>query len=66
MLVILYYDNEKNKRFPGLFALINNKQEEGYLYLFNKIKNILTIEGTKELSLKSYTTDFELGLINSL
>ena len=25
MIVILYYDNEKQKRFPGLYALINNK-----------------------------------------
>ena len=66
MIVILYYDNEKQKRFPGLYALINNKQEEGYYYLFNRIKNILTIESTKDLLLKSYTVDFELGLINSL
>ena len=57
MIVILYYDNEKQKRFPGLYALINNKQEEGYYYLFNRIKNILTIESAKDLLLKSYTVD---------
>ena len=51
---------------PGLFALINNKHEEGYYHLFNRIKNILTIEGTTKLTLKSYTIDFEMGLINSL
>ena len=50
LLVIIYYDSEKNKRFPGLFALTNNKHEEGYYYLFNKIKNILTIEGAINLS----------------
>ena len=66
LLVILYHDREKNKRFPGLFALTNNKHEEGYYYLFNRIKIILTIEGTVNLSLKSYTIDFESGLINSL
>ena len=66
MIVILYFDNEKRKRFPGLFALMNNKKEEGYFYLFTRIKNILTIESSKELSLKSYSVDFEIGLINSL
>ena len=66
MIVILYFDNEKRKRFPGLFALMNNKKEEGYFYLFTRINNILTIESSKELSLKSYSVDFEIGLINSL
>ena len=66
LLVILYHDKEKNKRYPGLFALTNNKHEEGYYHLFNRIRNILTIEGTIKLSLKSYTIDFEMGLINSL
>ena len=34
------------------------------IYLIEK--NILTIRGTIDLSLKSYTIDFEMGLINSL
>ena len=49
-----------------MFVLTNNKHEEGYYYLFNRIKNILTIEDTFNPSLKSYTIDFEMGLINSL
>ena len=49
------------KRYPGLFSLINNKTEAGYLELF-----IITIEKTKSLALESYTTDFEDGLMNSL
>ena len=62
----MYHDKEKNKRFPGLFAITNNKHEEGYYYKFNKIKHILIIEGTVNLSLKSYTINFEIGLINIL
>ena len=58
MIVILYFDNEKRKRFPGLFALMNNKKEEVYFYLFTRIKNILTIESSEELSLKSYSANF--------
>ena len=34
--------------------------------MFNKIYDILTFEGTKELRLRTYTNDFELCLINVL
>ena len=50
----------------GLFALINNKKENGYLYLFQRIKDILTIENTIKLEIESYTVDFEKGMINAL
>ena len=50
----------------GLFALINNKKENGYLYLFQRIKDILTFENTIELEIESYTVNFEKGLINTL
>lgn len=66
LIIILYYDKNSKKRYPGLFALINNKTIEGYLELFNKIKSIITIENTKELKLESYSIDFEKALITSL
>ena len=34
--------------------------------MFKSIFNILTIEDTRQLKLKSITTDFEPGLINAL
>ena len=51
---------------PGLFALINNKKERGYICLFKKIFDIISIEQSKSIKLKSYTVDFESGLINAL
>ena len=66
LIVILYYDNKSSRRFPGLFALINNKTENGYIELFKSVKNIITLENTKILNLKSISTDFELGLISAL
>ena len=33
----MYYDLEYKKRFPAIYALINNKKYEGYDYLFKKI-----------------------------
>ena len=52
-----------------MFALINNKSQNGYIKLFQSIKNIITIEKTKDLNFKSITkdfADFELSLINVL
>ena len=66
MLVILYYDDKSQKRYPGLFAHINNKKEAGYIYLLNSIKRILTIEGSKFIILKTVTLNFETGLINAV
>ena len=36
LIVILFLDENVNKRFPGLYALIKNKKEEGYNILFKK------------------------------
>ena len=66
LIVLLYFDENIKKRYPGCFLLINNKSETGYSLLFNNLYNILTIENTKKLNLKSYTTDFEPALVNSL
>ena len=51
LIVILYYDSSVKKRFPGIFALINNKKEKGYIELFKSIRNIITLEGNKNLKL---------------
>ena len=59
-------NQKSNKRYPGLFALINNKKESGYRYLFTTIKRIITLENTKNLKLKHITTDFGKGLINAI
>ena len=66
LIVILYYDEILQKRFPGLFTLINNKNENGYIYLLKKISDIIIIGKTKVLKLNSFTVDFEVGLIYSL
>ena len=65
-MVILYFEQSINKRLPGLFELINNKKERGYISLFKKILNIITNENTSIINLKSYIYDFEWGLINFL
>ena len=52
-IVILYRDETSGKRYPGLYALINNKKFEGYKLLFEKIKYILTIENTIDIGFKS-------------
>lgn len=39
LIIILYLDKNSNKRFPGMFCLINNKKENSYILLFKK-KNL--------------------------
>ena len=54
LIIILYQDKTSLKRYPGLFALINNKKKKGYDLLFNIIKNIIILENSKDLFIKSY------------
>ena len=49
---------------PGMFALINNKYKNGYLCLFQRIKDILIIENLIELKICSNIVNFEKGLYN--
>ena len=46
--------------------LINNKSEQGYIEMFTSFKNILTLENSFNLNLRSITTDFEIALKNAL
>ena len=45
---------------------MNNKNEESYYKVFQSFKNIITLEGSKELELISYSTDYEIALSNAL
>ena len=65
LIVILYRDEISGVRYPGLFALINNRKYEGYKFLFEKIKFLLTIEYSGNLNFISYSIDFEKSIINS-
>ena len=65
-LIVLYYNKETNKKFPGAYILINNKYEKSYIKAFTVNKNIITLEGEKELEMISYSSDYELALSNAL
>ena len=65
LIIILYRNEESGIRYPGGFALINNKKEEGYKILFEKINNILTIEISENWDFNNYIIDFENSLINA-
>ena len=62
MLVILYRDENSGKRYPAFFCLTNNKKFEGYNLIFKRIKEIITVDHTKDLNILSYSIDFEKGL----
>ena len=51
------------KRYHRLFSLGKNKKEDGYLYLLNSTKRILSLEDSKFINVKSIRLNFEIGLI---
>ena len=61
----MYLDLNFSKRYPALFCLINNKNKECYKEVFKDIKNIITIENSVKINLKSITMNFEIGLIEA-
>ena len=65
VIIILYYDEELNKKYPGAYLGLNNKSEISYIKAFLEFKNILTNYGKDNLALLSYTTDFEKALMNA-
>ena len=66
LLIVLYFDNDIKKRAPGCYILLNNKSEKGYICALQSFKNIITLEGSTELSFISYTTDYEMALYKAL
>ena len=63
----MYYDYIIKKMIPGIFIVINNKTTEGYIDTFSYIKNYINISSNinDNIRAKTFTTDFEVGLINA-
>ena len=68
-IIIMYYDIIIEKMIPGVFIIINNKTEEGYLdcflYLKYCIDKIVIINKKELVHFTTFTTDFEIALINA-
>ena len=64
LLTIMIRDPNTGYVKPAIWSIINSKDEETYFQLFLMIKQILTMNESLELSIKSATLDFELSLIN--
>ena len=68
-IIIVYYDIIIEKMIPGVFITINNKTEEGYLdcflYLKYYIDKLIFINKKELLRFTTFTTDFEIALINA-
>ena len=66
LIIIMFFDDSSKRKIPGCYILINNKTQNGYLKVFSEFKRIITLEETVSLNLKSISTDFEIGIINSI
>ena len=65
LLVIIFYESNTNKRYPGAYIL-NSKLFQAYIISINPLKNIKTKYNSVELKLKSITIDFEGGLYKAI
>ena len=59
LIIILYYGELTNKRYPGVFILINSKTEIAYQICLSQFSEILSSYGEYELNFETITTDFE-------
>ena len=66
LLILLFYDKLTKTKIPAVYILTNNKYINSYIKIFNKVKNIITLENTINLNWKSITIDFESALIESV
>ena len=68
-IIIMYYDIIIEIMIPGVFITINNKTEEGYLdcflYLKYYIDKLILINKKELLRFTTFTSDFEIALINA-
>ena len=64
----MFYDSLYYKIIPCIFILINNKTMQGYMEVFNYIKQIILqriSNNTNKIKWKTVTTDFEVALFTS-
>ena len=68
-VIIMFYDVIIEKMIPGIFIILNNKTEEGYIdcfiYLKYHIDKLICIEKKEKLRFTRFTNDFEIALINA-
>ena len=60
--MILFYESNTNKRYPGAYILLNSKLFQAYILSINALKNSIKKYNSVELKLEYITIDFEEGL----
>ena len=62
-LIIMMFDNQTSSYVPVIYALMTHKCSELYSHVFSQIANTL-MKG--KMKIRTYTTDFERGMMNML
>ena len=66
MLIIMYKDILTELKIPGIYILMNSKNEELYNMVFEDVIKLITWGGLKILNIKTIVTDSEKALMNSV
>ena len=66
LLIIMYKDIITDLKIPGIYILLNSKNEDLYNMVFEDVINLITWKGKKEINIKTIVTDSEKALMNSI
>ena len=62
----MYLDTINFIYIPGVYVIMNNKKENTYKEILNKIKDLITCNNKFPLKVNTITIDFEHGIIYSV
>ena len=62
----MYKDIITDLKIPGIYILLNSKNEDLYNMVFEDVINLITWKGKKEINIKTIVTDSEKALMNSI
>ena len=60
----MYKDIITDLKIPGIYILLNSKNEDLYNMVFEDVINLITWKGKKEINIKTIVTDSEKALMN--
>ena len=66
LLIIMYKDIITDLKIPGIYILLNSKNEDLYNMVFEDVIKLISWQGLKKINIKTIVTDSERALMNSV
>ena len=66
LLIIMYKDIITKEKIPGIYILMNNRNELSYNMIFEEVINLITFNRLLDLEIETIVTDSERALMNAV